>query len=315
MWNIPRAHVERLTNQFPQHRFLHARNEREGAELIADAEVVFSGQVHREQLERAAKLRWIHSPAAGIGSMLYPEMRARSVLITNSRGMAAETMSEHVIAVTLAMFRRLPTAVKRQAERQWAQDEISAGAPNRQISGARVLVIGLGAIGSAIAAKCHALGAIVTGVRRHPERGGGPSVVEVVSPNRLHDALHIADVVVLSAPETGETRHVISTRELDAMKPDGLLVNVSRGKLVDEVALTDALQSGRIGGAALDVFEHEPLDPSSPLWRLPNVLITPHTSGFRPDHWDAATALFAENLKRFERGEPLRNLVDKQAGY
>jgi phosphoglycerate dehydrogenase-like enzyme len=103
--------------------------------------------------------------------------------------------------------------------------------------------------------------------------------------------------------------------ELEAMKPDGILVNVSRGKLVDERALADVLASGSIGGAALDVFEHEPLDPASPLWGLPNVIVTPHMSGFRADHWDAATELFSENLRRFDRGEPLLNVVDKQAGY
>ena len=315
MWNIPQAHVERLMREFPQHTFLHARNAQEGVELIGEAEVVFSGQVYREQLERAAKLRWIHSPAAGVGGMLYPEMRARPIEITNSRGMAAETMAEHALAVTLAMFRRLPIAVRRQAERRWAQDEMSAGSPNRQLAGSDVLVMGLGAIGSAIAAKFAALGAVVTGIRRHPQRGGPVSVVQVFGPQRLNDVLPLADVVIVSAPETDSTRHFIGARELALMKSDALLVNMSRGKLVDESALADALRSARIGGAALDVFEHEPLDPSSPLWTLPNVLITPHTSGFRPDHWDAATALFADNLRRYERGESLLNVVDKEAGY
>ena len=315
MWNIPQAHVQRLMREFPHHTFLHARTPHEGAELIPDAEVVFSGQVHREQLARASKLRWIHSPAAGVGGMLYAEMRDRPVVITNSRGMAAETIAEHAIAVTLAMFRRLPTAVRRQAERRWAQDEIGAGSPNRQLAGSDVLVIGLGAIGSAIAAKFAALGAVVTGIRRHPQRGGPVSVVQVSGPQRLKDVLPLADVVVISAPDTDSTRHLIATRELASMKSDALLVNVSRGKLVDEAALAEALRLEQIGGAALDVFEHEPLDPASPLWTLPNVLITPHTSGFRPDHWDAATSLFAENLRRFEAGWPLLNVVDKAAGY
>jgi phosphoglycerate dehydrogenase-like enzyme len=315
MWNIPRTHVEQLIGEFPQHDFFHARDEREGAAFIGDADAAFSSQICQEQLARARKLRWIHSPAAGIGGMLYTEMVSSPIVLTNSKGMAAETIGEHAIAVTLAMFRRLHVAVRRQMERRWAQDEIGGGSPNRAVSGANVLVIGLGAIGSAIATKFAALGALVTAIRRHPARGGPPSVVHVFGPDRLTDALPLADVVIISAPETASTRHAIGAREFAAMKPDALLVNVSRGKLVDEGALIDALQSGRIGGAALDVFEHEPLDPMSPLWALPNVLITPHTSGFRPDHWDAATTLFADNLRRFERGEPLLNIVDKEAGY
>jgi phosphoglycerate dehydrogenase-like enzyme len=247
--------------------------------------------------------------------MLYPEMVNSPIVLTNSKGMAAETIGEHAIAVTLAIFRRLHVAVRRQLEGTWAQDEIGAGSPNRAVSGASVLVIGLGAIGSAIAAKFAALGAVVTAIRRHPARGGPPSVVHVFGPDRLTDVLPLADVIVISAPETASTRQSIGAREFGAMKSDALLVNVSRGKLVDERALVDALQSGRIGGAALDVFEHEPLDSRSPLWTMPNVLITPHTSGFRPDHWDAATQLFAENFRRFERGEPLLNVVDKRAGY
>jgi phosphoglycerate dehydrogenase-like enzyme len=316
MWNIPHAHVERLASQFPQHHFRHARNEDEGAEMIADAEVAFSGQVHRAQLDRASQLRWIHSPAAGVGGMLYPEMRARPIVITNSRGMAAETMAEHAVAVTLAMFRRLPTAVRRQTERHWAQDEISAGRPNRTVAGSEILVVGLGAIGTAIASKFTALGAHVKGVRRRqPEADSHPWIGEIAGRDKLHTWLSTADVVIISAPETSETRHMIGARELSLMKRDALLVNLSRGKLVDEGALVHALSARAIGGAALDVFEHEPLAAESSLWSLPGVLITPHTSGFRPDHWDAATTLFATNLRRFEHGEPLLNVVDKEAGY
>lgn len=315
MWNIPRVPVERLVAEFPQHHFRHARDEHEGLDLIADADVAFSAQVSRDQLARAARLRWIHSPAAGVGGMLYPEMRARPIVITNSRGMAAETMAEHAVAVTLAMFRRLPVAVRRQSERRWAQDEISAGMPNRAVSGAEVLVVGLGAIGSAIAAKFTALGARVRGIRRRPDSGSQQGVPEVAGPARLPALLSRADVVIISAPETSTTRHLMGEREFASMKRDALLVNLSRGKLIDESALVQALSTGVIGAAALDVFEHEPLAEASPLWSLPNVLITPHTSGFRPDHWDAATALFAENLRRFERGDALLNVVDKEAGY
>jgi phosphoglycerate dehydrogenase-like enzyme len=315
MWNIPPGHVERLRAGFPQHRFVHAADDQEGATLIGDVEIAFSSQIHREQLAAAAGLQWIHSPAAGVGGMLYPEMLQRPVVLTNSRGLAADTIAEHTIAVTLVMFRRLHVAVRRQAERRWAQDEITRPSANRAIAGARVLIVGLGAIGSAVGAKFDALGAHVTGIRRQPGAGLLPGVAEVSGPSRLSERLSSSDVVVIAAPHTVETHHLIGAPEIGAMSPDALLVNVSRGKLVDERALIDALASGRIGGAALDVFEHEPLSSDSALWTLPNVLVTPHTSGFRPDHWDAATALFADNLRRFEAGQPLLNVVDKNAGY
>jgi phosphoglycerate dehydrogenase-like enzyme len=315
MWNIPRAHVDRLEGEFPLHRFLRAADDREGLALIDSAEVAFSSQISREQLAAATRLRWIHSQAAGVGGMLYPEMRRSPVIITNSRGMAADTMAEHAIGVTLAMFRRFHLAVRRQLERSWAQNEVSRAPVNRAIAGACVLIVGLGAIGTAAAIRFAALGAHVIGVRRRPRQDTHPSVSEVVGPEKLRDLLPRADVVLIAAPETRATAHLIGRPELAAMKRDALLVNVSRGGLVDEPALIEVLESGSIGGAALDVFEQEPLPADSPLWTLPNVLITPHTSGFRPDHWDAATALFAENLRRFEAGQPLLNVVDKDAGY
>jgi phosphoglycerate dehydrogenase-like enzyme len=314
MWNIPPPQLDRLRREFPQHTFLHAATDEEGVSLVGDAEAAFSAQVHREHLAAAPRLRWIHSPAAGIGGMLYPEMLASPVVLTNSRGLSAETIAEHILAVTLASFRRLPLAVRRQAARQWAQNEVG-GAGNRTIRGSHVLVVGLGAIGTAAADKLAALGARVTGIRRRTAVPSPASVADVAAPDRLHEWLPSADVVVIAAPQTRDTRGMFGPREFAAMKADALLVNVSRGKLVDESALAAALSSGMIGGAALDVFEHEPLDPASPLWTLPNVLITPHTSGFRSDHWDAVTDLFAENLRRFETGTPLLNVVDKNAGY
>jgi phosphoglycerate dehydrogenase-like enzyme len=228
--------------------------------------------------------------------------------------MSAETMAEHVLAVVLAMFRRLPHAWRSQQAREWAQDTIGR-AGNRTIAGSRVLVVGLGAIGMAVATRMTGLGASVTGIRRRIDAPRPEAVAAVAPPERLRDLLPSADVVVVSAPHTRETRHLIGPSELDAMSHEALLVNVSRGHLIDEAALIEVLAAGRIGGAALDVFQDEPLPSDSPFWSLPNVLITPHTSGFRIDHWDAAIAIFADNLRRFEAGQPLVNVVDKEAGY
>ena len=314
VWNIPTEHVSRLRREFPLHTFLHATRDEATMALLPEADVLFSSEISRAQLAAATRLKWIHSPAAGVGGMLFSEMLASDVVITNSRGVSADTMAEHVVAVTLALFRNLPLAVRRQSEHAWAQDEISAH-QNRTIARANVLIVGLGAIGSAIAWRMNALGARVTAIRRKTTAPAVAGVAEVLPPNRLLPALAAADVVVISAPHTRDTRGLIGAPQLAAMKPDAVLINVSRGRLVNEDALAAALLEGRLGGAALDVFEREPLPPDSPLWALPNVLITPHTSGFRPDHWDAMTSLFAENLRRYDSGKPLINVVDKSAGY
>ena len=314
VWNIPPAHVARLRQAFPAHTFLHAHDDDEALGMMPDVEVAFSSQITREHLRAAPRLRWIHSPAAGVGSMLFPEMVERPVLITNSRGMSSETMAEHVLAVTLALLRHLPLAVVRQTQRIWAQDEIAARG-NRTLEGAAVLVVGRGSFGAAVARRMSALGARVRGIRRRVDAAPVPGVGEVVAPDRLRAALADADVVVIAAPHTRDTRGLIGSAELGAMKPAAVLINVSRGRLVDEPALAAALQAGHIAGAALDVFEEEPLPEDSPLWSLPNVLITPHTSAARRDHWDLATDLFAGNLRRFERREDLMNVVDKRRGY
>lgn len=313
-WNIPSTHVDRLRREFPQHSFRHARTEADVLPLMRDVEAAFTSELRPEHFAGAPGLRWVHSPSAGIGSMLFPEMVSSPVVMTNSRGMSAEHIAEHVIGLTIALFRKFPLALRRQAERQWAQDEAVAPPPLRTILASRVLLIGLGTIGLACARKFTQLGAIVNAVRRRdlPAPAG---ITTVVTPDRLRELLPEADVVVITAAQTKGTRGMIGEGELGAMKSDAVLINVSRGKLVDEAALACSLRAGAIGGAGLDVFEQEPLDPASPLWTLPNLIITPHMSGFRADHWDAATDLFADNLRRFEAGEPLRNVVDKQAGY
>ena len=301
-WCIPDAQVEWLRHEFPRHAFVRADTDAETLERIADADVVFGATVRPDQLAAARKLRWIHSPAAGIGNMLFPEMVASAVLMTNSRGNSAPTIAEHVVGVSVALLRDFPLACRRQATRTWAQDEFNSGARIRMLRDSRVLIVGYGSIGREVGRLMSALGAAVTGLRR--------SV-----PYDLRAELRRADVVVIAAPQTRDTTHMIGAAELAAMKEDSVIVNVSRGKLVDEAALARALETGRLRGAALDVFEHEPLSPDSPLWGREDVFITPHVSGFQARHWPDAAALFAANLRRFEAGEPLLNAVDKAAGY
>src|SRR6185436_831300 len=179
----------------------------------------------------------------------------------------------------------------------------------------RMGIVGLGAIGVELVKIAAPFGFHVSAIRRRANEPPPDGVEEVWPPSRLHDLLAGSDVVVLAVPHTPETKHLIGHEELHRVKRGSLLVNVARGKLVDDEAVVAALRDGRLGGAALDVFGREPLDPSSPYWDLANVIITPHTSGAMQDYWTPLLALFAENLTRFEKGEPLRNVVDKVAGY
>jgi phosphoglycerate dehydrogenase-like enzyme len=176
-------------------------------------------------------------------------------------------------------------------------------------------ILGFGTTGQEVARRAHAFGMHVTGVRRRLDQPVPPYVDRIVGADQLDDALRGADVLVISAPFVRETDRMIRAEHLALMKPGAILINVARGKIVEEGALLAGLQSGQLGGAVLDVFEREPLDPSSPLWALPNVIISPHSSGVRPDHWDEVIDLFSENLRRFQRGEPLLNEVDCKAGY
>ncbi len=314
-WNIHGEYVDRLRREFPHHEFVHARTGADVSSHIGSTHIAFIADLNPRQFEAARSLRWIHCPMAGVGGMLFAEMVASPVMISNSRGMSGHAIAEHVITLVLAFFRKVALIVRSQAARQWAQNDVFTQPLPRTISGSSVLIVGVGGIGKAVAQRFAALGADVTAVRRTAGRDVPEGITAVFTADRLLDCLPHADVVVIGAPETGSTRHMIGRRELEAMRPDALLINVSRGQLVDEAALASALAAGRIGGAGLDVFEREPLDPESPLWTLPNVIITPHMAGFHANYWDHATDLFAENLRRFEASQPLLNLVDKTAGY
>ena len=314
-WNMPDAYVERLRRQFPEHTFVRANSDAETLARIPDADVAFGVRFTPDHLAAARQLRWIHSPAAGVGNLLFPEMVSSPVVLTNNRGNSSGTIAEHVIGVTLALLRGLPLAWRRQAERVWAQDEINAGPPMRTLRESRVLVVGLGSIGAGVARLATAFGAHVVGVRRRTGQPAPDGVAAVVGPDDLAGELPLADVVVVAAPDTSETVRLIGERELALMKDDAVLVNVSRGSLIDETALVRTLESGRLRGAALDVFEREPLVAGSPLWARQDVLVTPHVAGFHKDHWDIVVGTFTENLRRFAAGEPLVNRVDKKAGY
>ncbi|MCX6551464.1 MAG: D-2-hydroxyacid dehydrogenase [Acidobacteria bacterium] len=311
-WTIPPERVDDLRRWFPDNTFVDARSDAEMERLIPPCDVAFTSRLTARAFAAAPRLRWVHSPAAGVGSMLFPAMLESAVMMTNSRGMNAGAVAEHALLLMLATTRRLPEAVRAQDRREWISNDLS-GLP--LLRGKTVGIVGLGAIGREVARMASALGLRVIGTRRETDTPVPPGVDEALPPERLAELLAAADTVVLAAPLTAETRGMIGVEQFRQMKRSAWLINVARGKLVRENDLVDALRAGTIAGSALDVVEHEPLDPSSPLWSMPNVLLTPHVGGFREDYWEAATALFAENLERYAAGECLANIVDKRAGY
>jgi phosphoglycerate dehydrogenase-like enzyme len=315
IWVLPRVFVDQLRRDFPQHTFLEAWDRDAIRRQLPDADVAFTPFIDRDAFPAARRLRWVQSPAVGVGSLMFPELHASPVVLTSARGIRARAIAEHVICVVIALARRLPHAFRAQAEHRWAQNELEgAGAGVWSLHGRRLTIVGFGSIGQEVARLAGPFGVQITAVRRRPERALVDGV-QIVGADGLHEALTGSDVVVLSMPHTPDTRHIIGARELASLPRGALLVNIARGKLLDDEAVVEALRTGQLGGAALDVFTREPLEASSPYWDLPNVIITPHTSGAMEDYWTPLLALFSENLRRFERGEELLNVVDKEAGY
>ncbi|MFI5231744.1 MAG: D-2-hydroxyacid dehydrogenase [Gemmatimonadales bacterium] len=284
---------------------------------ISDAEIYIGWGMPPLLWQAAKRLRWMHTASAGVASLLFPDMLASEVLLTNSAGIYGEPIAEHVLAGVLYFLRSFDAAGALQRRAEWNPPLFGTGpAPMREVSECHVLIVGAGGIGTAVAQKFAALGATVTGIRRHPDKGVPPGFQRVAGPGALDAELPAADVIVLTAPLTPETRTLLTARRL-ALLPQGAIVsNIGRGALIDEPALVGALTSGRLRGAALDVFGQEPLASDSPLWHLPQVLHTPHVAGVSPRlFWDRLSALFLDNWTRYRAGKPLRNLVDKHAGY
>jgi len=316
VWVMPRSFVDELRGDFPHHQFLDAWDRETIRRLLPQADVAFTPFVDRDVFPSAKRLRWIQSPAVGVGSLMFPELHRSGVVVTTARGIRARSIAEHVIGVTIALTRRLPVALRAQLAHRWAQDELEGPASGvRSLEGLRLGIVGLGSIGMEIVRLATPLGMRASGIRRHVHNPPPQGVDRVYSPDQLPDLLKGSDIVVLAVPHTPETKQIVGRRELELLPRGAILINIARGKLIDDEAVVEALRSGQLGGAALDVFTREPLEPDSPYWDLPNVIVTPHTSGAMQDYWTPLVRLFTENLQRFERGEPLLNIVDKQAGY
>jgi phosphoglycerate dehydrogenase-like enzyme len=273
---------------------------------LARAEVLLALHAPRELMELAPRLRWIQGVGAGVEQFAKAGVRRARVVVTNVSGVAAPSIAEFVIARLLQVWKRLREVERHQEAHEYVPTY------GRTFAGSTLGVVGLGHIGSAVAERARALGARVLGLRRSAGAGGagaGPAD-ELFGPERLHEMLARCDAVVVAAPETPETFHLIDAAALAAMRPGSVLVNVARGSLVDEAALVAALTTGHVAAAALDVFEQEPLPPESPFWDLPNVYVSAHSSTSVDRYLDDVFDLFVDNLGRYARGEPLCNRVD-----
>ncbi len=315
LWRPPADLAVHIRRRFPEMKVVHLPDYAHLTEEMPDTDIFVGWSLKPEQRHVAHKLKWIHATAAGVGQLMYPELRGSGVVVTNASGVHTIPMAEHVLGMLIALARKFPAAVRYQSWHHWAQQELWDEALRpRELHSQTLLLVGFGAIGRELARRVRPLGMRIWAVTRSG-RTDSPDVDRILPAAQLEEVLHEADFVVLAAPETPETHRMIGARQLAAMKPTAFLVNVARGSLVDEAALLDALQRRAIAGAALDVADQEPLPPEHPLWKLDNVFITPHVSSVSEYLWDRQTELLLDNLERWFTGRELRNRVDLARGY
>ncbi len=320
--------IERMREAVPGAHIVEVAADGSAAAPLDDAQVLLRGAISTDTYDRLIarmpRLRWVHTVYAGVENVLTPLARERGLQITNARGVYSRPIAEYVVTMILAVCRHLPQLLELQHERTWQPLEAV------EMRDVTVGVVGLGSIGRATAALAGALGCRVVALRRQLDLAleAAPSVIDadeqpgvplridrLYAPDELASLMEESDFVVLCLPLTPSTENLLDEAMLRHARPGAWVVNIARGRLVDEHALVRALREGRLGGAVLDAFRDEPLPPDSPLYRLPNVIVTPHTSWTSARVHARSLELFCDNLGRFARGEPLRNVVDPAAGY
>ncbi len=304
-------HLKQIRSAAPGYRVLFTQNEDEVEAALDEIEIVV-GDFPRDWLNRAHNLRWMQQWGAGADWLMrHPEAVEKEFILTSASGVHAIPITEHIFAFLFGLARNFQGAMRDQMAHRWGKSRID---DLFELPDKTMLLVGVGAIGAQTARVAAALDMKVIGVRRDPSIPA-PGVTRMIGADRLLDTLPEADFVVLTVPLTHETEGMIGERELRAMKPSAYLINIGRGKTVDQSALVRALQEGWIAGAGLDVVDPEPLPADSPLWDMPNVILTSHYSGLTPYYDDRALSIFLDNLRRYQSGEEMRNVVDKEAGY
>jgi len=314
-WRPKPAMAEATRKRWQEMRVVHLPNYEGLPAELPDTDIFVGYSLRADQLKEAKKLKWIHSTAAGVGQLMYPELRDSGILVTNPSGIFSVPMAEHTMGLLIALARNFPDSVRQQDRAVWSQQELWDKPQHlTELNGKVLLIVGYGSIGREIAKRAKAFDLRVWGVTRSGQ--GDRALAEKIVPvSKLHEVLPEADYVVISAPETKETQHLIGAAEIARMKRGARLINVARGSLLDEAALVRALEHGNLGSAALDVAATEPLPPESPLWKAPNLMITPHTSAVSNRLWDRQAAMLLELLERWFDGRELFNRVDFSRGY
>jgi len=315
IWTLDDKYPRLLADKFPAVRVVSAKDKEESLRHLEEAEILYAWSLPEKHLGLARRLKWLHVPSAGVDDALYPALIESDIRITCSRGISSAALADHALGMILCFSRGLARAIRDQVAEEWGRDAFFAGKPLPfELDGKVIGILGFGSIGRELARRARACGMKVHALKRDPA-GKDDLPDHLYGPREIREFLGTADFLVVTLPLTRETRGILDAAALEAMKPGSYLVNVARGALVREEALIGALASGHLAGAALDVFEAEPLPDSSPLYGFPNVVLTPHIGGLHPHYLDRATSLFIVNLSRYLKGEPLLHEVDKRAGY
>jgi phosphoglycerate dehydrogenase-like enzyme len=314
-WQAKPLVAETLRHRWPEMRVTHAPTFTELPPELPDTDIFVGAFLLPNQLQIAKKLKWIHSTSAGVGQLVYPELVASGIVVTNASGVFSIPMAEHTIGLILALARNFPDTVRQQDRRIWSQQFLWDQPQHlTEVNGATLLIVGFGSIGREIAKRASSLEMQIIGVTRSG-KGDLTHAHKIVSIEELDGVLPHADYVVVATPETRETKHLFDQQRLARMKPGARLINLGRGSAIDEIALARALETGQLGGAALDVTEPEPLPAESPLWAAPNLFITPHTSAISNRLWQRETDLLVQLLQRWFDGRELLNKIDLAKGY
>jgi D-2-hydroxyacid dehydrogenase (NADP+) len=314
-WRPQTVMPQSIQARWPEMRVVHLPDYDRLPIELPDTDIFVGYSLRAEQLTHAKKLKWIHSTAAGVAQLMYPELRDSGIVVTNPSGVFSPPMAEHTMGLLLSLARNFPDSTRHQDRAHWGQQAIW-DQPQRltELSGKVLLIIGFGSIGRELAKRASAFDMRVWGVTRSGN-GDAAHAEKILPVQELEEALPHADYVVIAAPQTAETHHLIGAPQIARMKRGARLINVGRGSLLDEAALISALESGALSGAALDVTSVEPLPPESPLWKTPNLFITPHTSAVSDRLWHRETALLMDLLERWFDGREMFNQVDFTRGY